>query len=435
MTSGIFRACKLITSCARSNFIRDNAGLLIPPNPLIQNARSTTSFFVKKTANELWKSVTSVSNAGKRRGRGKSSPRIKDLNKGQKVGIGKVSLVMPGLNAPLVQGTTIITNEHTPLPGKQTDPVPTTDWYSSKRQKYRDLKRGYTGGAPAGRAIGPPDPVNDVAFDGFESWILYNKSMSIMTSNMGRSKTFRFLVITGNRNGLAGFSMVSGNSFKPSLTSAKNRAGQRLIPVARYNNHTVMHDFFTQFGKTKIYVEQKPKGYGLVCHRVIKTCCEAVGIKDIYAKIEGSKNIPNVVRAFFVGLIQQKTFQEIADEKQLHLVQLSKETSYFPKVLASPASARKQSELESNEVLNLRQYLMNGKIYLHKKPYVPFYTKLRSYSNHLCKAERYRGQHNVIIRSKAERGNISSFFVDKYAEAQGYRSKKDDIRKTNNEEM
>lgn len=47
------------------------------------------------------------------------------------------------------------------------------------------------------------------------------------------------------------------------------------------------------------------EGYGLVCHRAIKCCCEAIGIKDIYAKVEGSKNLQNIIKAFFIGLLQQ----------------------------------------------------------------------------------------------------------------------------------
>lgn len=43
------------------------------------------------TAAHIWKSVSSVSSAGRRRGRGKIRGKkvIKDLNKGQVIGIGK----------------------------------------------------------------------------------------------------------------------------------------------------------------------------------------------------------------------------------------------------------------------------------------------------------------------------------------------------------
>lgn len=41
-------------------------------------------------AQDLWKGITSVSNAGKKRGRAKnaSKSKIKDLNRGQIIGIG-----------------------------------------------------------------------------------------------------------------------------------------------------------------------------------------------------------------------------------------------------------------------------------------------------------------------------------------------------------
>lgn len=52
-------------------------------------------------------------------------------------------------------------------------------------------------------------------------------------------------------------------------------------------------------------MSQKPKGYGLVCHRAIKSMCEVIGIKDLHAKIEGSTNLQHIVKAFFLGLLQQ----------------------------------------------------------------------------------------------------------------------------------
>lgn len=72
---------------------------------------------------------------------------------------------------------------------------------------------------------------------------------------------------------------------------------------------TVFHDFFTQFGSTKIYVSQKPEGYGLVCHRAIKTICETIGIKNLHAKVEGSTNVNHICKAFFLGLLKQVIYK------------------------------------------------------------------------------------------------------------------------------
>ena len=69
-----------------------------------------------------------------------------------------------------------------------------------------------------------------------------------------------------------------------------------------------MHDFFTQFGITKIFVKKMPEGSGLICHRAIAAICKVVGIKDIYAKIEGAINVQSITKAFFLGLIRQVSF-------------------------------------------------------------------------------------------------------------------------------
>ena len=47
------------------------------------------------------------------------------------------------------------------------------------------------------------------------------------------------------------------------LRNATNKAGLRLVYVDRYEDRTVYHDFFTQFGKTRIYVRQQPPGHGV----------------------------------------------------------------------------------------------------------------------------------------------------------------------------
>lgn len=62
---------------------------------------------------ELWKGCTSVSNAGKKRGRGKLAGKglTKDLNQGQIIGQGRRRLVLPGLNSPVKRGNEIVRSE------------------------------------------------------------------------------------------------------------------------------------------------------------------------------------------------------------------------------------------------------------------------------------------------------------------------------------
>ncbi|XP_033347865.1 putative 28S ribosomal protein S5, mitochondrial [Bombus vosnesenskii] len=429
MAKWVYHASKAITNCLKNiNVARDatTIGLLTPRVLLLQHARNT-NFYMRRSATQLWKSVTSVSNAGKRRGRGKGLARPRDLNRSQRVGCGKIPFVFPGLNAPVTHGEHI--NQQRRLTAQEAeslDTARTVTMLKPKQLKLHPLNRGWSGSQPGGKKLGPPDPVDDDVFHGFESWILSAKTSSIMTSTMGRSKRCNAIVVTGNGKGLAGFSQVTGREFKSTVNVAKNRAGRRLIYFERYNEHTILHDFFGQFGKTKVFVQQKQKGYGLKCHRVIKTCCEAIGIKDLYAKVEGSTNVAYIVKAFFIGLLQQKTYEEMANEKKLHVVEMRKENNYFPTVLASPSIVRTSKEIPQDEILDFKQYVMNGKVLLQKKKREPFFTKLPSWLFHLRKQERHRDQDQVIIRLKAEYGDVCSFLAEKYPEARASKWRKHD---------
>ncbi len=86
---------------------------------------------------------------------------------------------------------------------------------------------------------------------------------------------------------------------------AKLHASTRLLYFNRYEDRTLFHNFYEEYYFTKLYAEKKPKGYGLVCHRVIKKICELVGIKDLYCKLEGSRNHKNITKAFLSGLLNQ----------------------------------------------------------------------------------------------------------------------------------
>ena len=132
--------------------------------------------------------------------------------------------------------------------------------------KQSPLERGWTGGSPEGRKFGPPIPrnssgttTNDFSvimikhgyyqyiilarfsenFDGFESVLLHMGGKLHMTTDGRRSLT-QVLMVTGNKNGTAGFAWVRSLQGRgPKLLQRSiNKAGQSLVTVPLYENRT-----------------------------------------------------------------------------------------------------------------------------------------------------------------------------------------------------
>ncbi|XP_011505285.1 PREDICTED: 28S ribosomal protein S5, mitochondrial [Ceratosolen solmsi marchali] len=392
------------------------------------------SVLAKYTGKDLWKSVLSVSNAGKNRGRGKGlKRRQKDLNKGQIIGIGKLNMVWPGLNAPVMQEVNIVKPHKVSTNlDRELQSTTSTDLLKRRSRKVHPLLRGWTSAKLGGKSIGPPESSNENSLNDFETKVIQHRVVSHMTGNLGRVRVHSIFAITGNQKGLCGFSLGKASEISTALRLAKNRAGLKLMLIPIYNNHTVYHDFFSQFGSTKLFVSKKYDGYGLVCHRAIKCACEVIGIKDIYVKVEGAINYQHIIKAFILGLLRQKTHQQLAEEKQLHLVEFRNENQMYPKVIATPATVRKPAEVSSMEILDFTQYVLGGKVVLKKKKYPPFYINYNSYKIKQRKMEYLRNQDQVRIEMYAKHGELKSFLTDKYPEAKPHLWKKN--RTSENEE-
>ncbi|XP_058807477.1 small ribosomal subunit protein uS5m [Phymastichus coffea] len=379
-----------------------------------------TSIFTKYSAESLWKSVVSVSNAGRQRGRGRGTKGLqKNLNRGQIIGVGKINMLWPGLTGPIMRGSTVVKQQRLPDDKEREAKLikMREEWGVKKSRKVHPLERGWTSARVAGRNIGPPDPVNDETFEGFETKVLEHKIVNHMTGNLGRKKSYSTFVITGNKNGLCGISIGRAPDGRGALRLAKNRAGFKLMYIKRFKEHTVYHDFFSQFGSTKVYVTKKNEGFGLRCHRAIKCACEVIGIKDLHVKVEGAMNYQHIIKAFLIGLLKQKTHKELAEDKQLYLVEFRKENLNYPNVVATPSVVRKPEEVKSTEILDFKQYVLGGKVILQKKKFPPFYVNSIGYKIRQTKMEYLRNKDNVRIRMLAEHGEYRSFLTDKYPEA------------------
>jgi len=390
------------------------------------NRRQAHSFFDSKSAKELWKSVTSVSNQGRMRGRAKGMLRIKDLHRGQKLGMGKNRMRFPGLTTGIrpQDGASSMKIEQVPKEDyeqylEDVSKTQASMTSAKKGQRYQTpLERGWTSASPQGKKYGPPESSDpDSTTDDFQSILLETRRLCAMTGNFGRVMKTRMCMVTGNGNGLLGMAVltVPFGSGMGGYRRCVNRAGRRVVFIDRYENRTVYHDFFSQYGASRLFVQQKAPGYGIKADRMIKAACELVGIKDIRVIVEGRRsNKLNILKAFIIGLLRQRTHQELANEKKLHLVEMRAEMGNYPLVVASPEDGvvRTEEEIGKDEILDFEAVGFDG----HYARIEAIWQLPEKSARRKLQMAPYNHQAAQRHRLLLEEGEIKSFLTDKFPE-------------------
>ncbi|KAJ8684595.1 hypothetical protein QAD02_020387 [Eretmocerus hayati] len=113
----------------------------------------------------------------------------------------------------------------------------------------------------------------------------------------------------------------------------------------------------------------------------------------------------------------RRTHDQLANEKQLHLVEFRKENLMYPRVVASPIVVRKAGAVASTETMDFTQYVLGGKVVLKRKEFPRFYVNLRSYKLYQKKKEYLRNQDQVKLRLYADHGELRSYLTDDFPEA------------------
>ncbi|KAI6213384.1 S5 DRBM domain-containing protein [Aphelenchoides besseyi] len=384
---------------------------------LVAVRHNTVNFFMRRTGRELWKTITSVSKAGQKKGRRSTRQPIRPLENFYRIGSSPLKIRYPGLNAPIrteeePEPMTVV--EQTAEEVKdQVDFIHTRLEEKGKTKKRRikeklyPLERGFSGPFVVGQKLGPPPSVDGVSFEDFETYCLEVKRTSHMTRVFGRVHTMSALVVTGNGNGLAGYAVGKAGIHRSMNAIAKgmSSASRKLFYVERLEDRTIYQDFYAECRNTRIFAQRRPKGFGLVCHPRLIKICEAIGIKDLYAKVEGNtKNYLALTHAFVTGLLNQETHEQLAERTRLHVVEMSPNRNYLPEIVASPLkeSVKQDEEMLPIEKLSLDDFYGEGRQPLYKEKPKPFYANTPGHLAAIWRKHPYRNHDQVMIRLMAD---------------------------------
>ena len=116
----------------------------------------------------------------------------------------------------------------------------------------------------------------------------------------GKRMRFRACVVIGNRHGSIGYGVGKGADVSLAISKATTRARKDMIhtPVV---GETIPHELRIKFKAARIILKPAPNGTGIVAGGAVREALEISGIHNIVAKVYGSKNKINNIKALFAA--------------------------------------------------------------------------------------------------------------------------------------
>jgi len=131
------------------------------------------------------------------------------------------------------------------------------------------------------------------------------------TTSGGRRMSFSALMVVGDGNGHVGFGHAKAKEVPEAIRKACDIAKKSLIHVPRKGD-TIHYQVTGIQDASRIMIKPASEGTGVIANSAVRAVLDAVGIKDILTKSQGSRNAVNTVRATFNGLKSLQSPEQIA---------------------------------------------------------------------------------------------------------------------------
>ena len=153
-------------------------------------------------------------------------------------------------------------------------------------------------------------PREEAVSDEFEKKMLDVRRVTKVVKG-GRNMRFSALVVVGNKKGKVGMGINKATEVPAAIEKAGKAAKKALITVPVING-TIPHEIIGKFAKTSVKLLPAKKGSGLIAGGAARVVLDMAGYTDITAKIYGSTDKINVVRATLNGLKSLRTKEQVA---------------------------------------------------------------------------------------------------------------------------
>ncbi len=142
----------------------------------------------------------------------------------------------------------------------------------------------------------------------FEEKVLYiNRSSKVVKG--GRKFSFSALIIIGDGQGHIGFGFAKANEVSDAIRKG-TEAARKNVMTFEMEGRTIPHEVTVQWDGSKVLLKPAREGTGVIAGSKVRSVLELGGVKDIVAKIYGSNNPLNQVKAVLKALLSLKNRKE-----------------------------------------------------------------------------------------------------------------------------
>ncbi len=130
----------------------------------------------------------------------------------------------------------------------------------------------------------------------------------------GRHFNFRVVAVVGDNRGQVGVGVGKARGVPDAIRKATERARRNMTSVAMVGT-TIPHEVVGRCGGARVLLKPASPGTGVIAAGGVRAVLEAVGLRDVLTKSQGSSNMLNVVMATMDGLRQLRRVEAVARER------------------------------------------------------------------------------------------------------------------------
>lgn len=127
----------------------------------------------------------------------------------------------------------------------------------------------------------------------------------------GRRFAFRTVVVVGDNKGRIGIGIGKSRAVPDSIRKGSEVARRQMTKIS-LSGTTIPHPVTAEYGGARVLLRPASPGTGVVAGGGVRAVLEAVGVRDVLSKSQGSNNVLNVTMATLAALGQLRTPQEMA---------------------------------------------------------------------------------------------------------------------------